>query len=916
MSGPPIVGRAREVGLIAGLLDRVGACGAAFVLDGAAGIGKSTLLADARLGAVHRDMLVLTTAGVQSETDLPFAGLHQLLRPILCRKDDLPPPQRGAVSAAFGMAEGAAPELFLIALGALGLLSDAAADRPLLLSVEDAHWLDRPSAEVLAFVGRRVESDPIVLLAAIREGYESPLREAGLPELHLDGLSDEAARGLLDGGHPGLPPAVRERLLAEAKGNPLALLELAVALGSGARDGGAELPAMLPLTARMEQAFAARVAELPDPTRTLLRLAAVDEEGSLARVLAAAEIVDGVPRTIDDLVPAARAQLIEAGGPQIVFRHSLVRSAIYQAASVAERHAAHRALAEVLADDPDRRVWHRAAAVIGTDDAVAAELEEAGRRALRRGAVTTAAAAFERAAALLRDTARQGGLLLEAAAAASDLGRREMVARLMRAADALELGPYERARWKLVEDSFTEWPAGDLARVRDLTRTATQVADLGDPDLALALLTTAASRCWWGALWEEGREVMRVSDALGVAADDQSLLYIQSSAMPVERGGIVLRDLERTVPPEDAAGLYLRAIAVQQAGAYHRALPLLTASARRLRAQGRLRLLAQVLAFRAWAAVEVSDFAVAVPSVEEARRLSVETGQSAYETGAGTAEAALAAMRGDRAAVETLTAEAERAARPIGAAVLLSLAQYARGQLALGAGRHSEAYRELLHIYAPGDPAGHRLTGFHVIGDFVEAAAHSGHLDEAKAQVAQFEPHADRTPGSRQWVQMLFARVQLAIAADNGDTERVLHRALSQDLQAWPMFRARLLLTHGEWLRRRRRLLDSRVPLRAARDSFDALGVVPWAERARRELRAAGESSPRRTRDSLDELTPQELQIAQMAARGLSNREIAERLYLSHRTIESHLYRVFPKLGVASRAQLGAALRGRLGSPA
>ena len=704
------MGRERESRLLVGLLDEVRDRGAALVLTGIAGIGKTTLLEMARRIADERDMLVLATAGEPSEANLPFAGLHRLLRPILARAEKLPKPQREAVRAAFGLGEGTAPEPFMIALGVLGLVSEAAADRPVLMSVEDAHWLDGPTADALAFVGRRIESDPIVLLAALREGYENPLSRARLPELRLDRLTDEASALLLDQAFPGLPATARERVLTEAEGNPLALRELAVALGSGGRGADAALSPRLPLTLRLGEAFAARAAELPAPARSLVRVAATAEDGLLATVLAGAGIIDGVPRTVEDLTPAIRARLVEVDGHEVRFRHPLMRSAIYQAATVAERHAAHAALAGVFADDPDRRVWHRWAATTGRDPVIAAEVEEAGRRALRRGAVSTAAVAFERAAGLERDVARRGRLLLDAAAAASDLGGSETVTRLLREAGSLDLGPHERAQWMLLEDGFRAGPAGDPARVRELVETASRMAALGDRDLALNLLVAAASRCYWGDLRADGRDVLRAADAIAAASDDQRMLYIQAFAAPIERGAVVLRELDRTEMPEDAAALYLRGMAVCLAGAFDRAAPLLAASARRLRAQGRLHLLAQVLSIQAWAALEVGDFAVAMPAAEESRRLASETQRPLWETGARIAEATLAALRGDRAAVETLTADADRVALPAGAAGLLSLVQYARGTLELGQGRHAEAYQQLRRICEPGDAACHRLT--------------------------------------------------------------------------------------------------------------------------------------------------------------------------------------------------------------
>lgn len=913
MQGPLIVGRERESGLMVGLLDEVIDRGAVLVLTGIAGIGKSTLLEETRSIGNDRDMLILSTAGVPSEANLPFAGLHRLVRPLLPRVGELPAPQREAVRAAFGMGEGTAPEPFLIALGVLGIVSDAAADRPLLMSVEDAQWLDRPTADALAFVGRRIESDPIFLLAALREGYDSPLCQAGLSELHLDGLPYEPSARLLDQAFPDLSPAVRQRVLAEAEGNPLALCELAAASGFGVQSEVIAISPPLPLTLRLEEAFAARAAELPAPARTLVRVAASAHEGLLAVVLAAAGIIDDAPRTVEDLVPAVRARLIEVDGQEVRFRHPLIRSAIYQAATVAERLAAHAALAELFVDDPDRRVWHRWAAAVGPDSVIAAEAEEAGRRALRRGAVATAVVAFERAAGMEPDVARRGRLLLDAAAVASDLGRSEMVTRLLREASSLDLGPRERAQWLWLEDGSRAGPAGDPARVRELVETASQVAALGNQNLALNLLVAAASRCYWGDLRAEGRDLLLAADAIGPVPGDQRMLYVQAFAAPIDRGAVVLSELDQTDAPADAAALYLRGMAVCLAGAFDRAAPLLAASARRLREQGRLRLLAQVLSIQAWAALEVGDFAVAMPAAEESRRLASETQQPLWETGARIAEATVAALRGEQAAVEVLTAEADRVALPIGAAGLLSLVQYARGTLELSRGRHAEAYEQLRRICEPADAAYHHLTVCHTVGDFTEAAVRSGHRDQALALVRELEPSARQTPSPWFHTQMLYARVHLA--PDN-EASHVFEEALSRDLSAWPMIQARIELAYGEWLRRNRRQIESRAPLRAARDAFDALGASPWAEHARQELRAAGESSHRRKHDSLDQLTPQELQIVQMVAQGLPNRVIAQRLYLSHRTVESHLYRVFPKLGVTSRAQLADVLGSRLGAPA
>jgi predicted ATPase len=353
----PLLGRELEIQRLGELVDRVRDRGGAILVRGDAGIGKSALLTETSRVAEARGMRILTTAGVESEAHLPFAGLHELLRPILGEADELPAPQRDALRAAFGMTDGAAPDVFLIALAALNLLGDASAHSPTLVVVEDAHLLDRASADVLAFVARRLESEPIVLLAAIRNGFHSPLADAGLSELPLDALDDAASSALLDAHAPHLAPELRKRLLEEAAGNPLALVELPLA-AARQTDRGVLPPAVLPLTTRLERAFAARVPGLPTATRTLLLVSAVNDSDTLLETLDAAAVVLGEQLTVDDLTPAIAVRLVDVDEERLRFRHPLMRSAIHQSSNSAQRYAAHAALANVLPVDDDRRVWH------------------------------------------------------------------------------------------------------------------------------------------------------------------------------------------------------------------------------------------------------------------------------------------------------------------------------------------------------------------------------------------------------------------------------------------------------------------------------------------------------------------------------------------------------------------------------
>jgi DNA-binding CsgD family transcriptional regulator/tetratricopeptide (TPR) repeat protein len=911
-----LFGREREVGLVDGLVGSVKEQGGALVVTGEAGIGKSSLLAAARREAGNQGMLLLSATGVQSETHLPFAGLHMLVVPILARAEELPPAQRDAFLTAFGMADATAPDRFLIGLAALNLLGDSAANSSLLLLVEDAQWLDRPTCDVLAFVARRLEAEPISMLIAIREGYESPFIEAGLPELPLGPLDEASAGALLDAQAPHLAPAVRRRLLDEADGNPLALIELPAALGSDEGTEGSLLPTSLPLTARLERAFAVRTSELPEVTRTQLLVAAVDDGGNLGEVLHAAAVVQGTDDAVDSLRPAVTARLIQVVGTEIRFRHPLVRSAIRQAASDPERRAAHAALARVLVDQPDRRAWHRAASVAGPDELVASELEAAARRAQQRGALAVALAALERAAKLTGKPDRGSERLLRAAELAFELGQRERVAHLIEEAERRALGPLHRGHVTWIREMIAPRVFRTAAEVSSLVQTAEGARAHGDNDLGLNLLWLVSSRCLWTDPGPETRmRIVEATERFGSIDDDLRLLAILAYAAPVERGALVIDRLSRSQPDRegDPEATRLLGSAAAVVGAFDVAAGFLAEAVAVSRAQGRLGHLARVLVLQAWAAAQLADWDVAIPVAEEAGRFASETGESLWEAGAQVVKATVAGMRGDQETTEALASEADRIGVPFGAGFMLAAAQMARGASALAAGLHAEAYEHLRRLYDPTDPAHHPFRCSRAIGDLADAAVHAGRGQDARAVLNEQSPLAEQTPSPWFHIGLRYAR---ALLADDKDAEALFQAALDADLTRWPYDRARLLLAYGTWLRRQRRVAESRAPLRAARDGFDALGAVAWGERARRELRASGETSRQRTPGAWDQLTPQELQIAQMAAEGLTNREIGQQLYLSHRTVGSHLYRIFPKVGITSRAQLRAVLDRSIVSPA
>jgi DNA-binding CsgD family transcriptional regulator len=904
-----LFGREPETQVLARLLDRLPGQGGSLVVSGEPGVGKSALLLQASTRAAERGMLILTATGVQCEAQLPFAGLHQLLQPVLSQLDGLAGPQRGAMQAAFGLTEAAAPDLFLTALAVLDMLSESAVLAPVVVVVEDAHWLDRSSCEVLTFVARRLEFEPIVLVAAIRDGFESPFHDAGLTALHVEPLAAAQAAALLDSCAPGLPADVRERLLAETGGNPLALVELPLAFRH--LSSGAQLPAWLPLTTRLERAFAARVSDLAAVTRTALLVAALNDEPRLAEVLAATARLTGAELTVEVLAPAVSARLMELDDSQYRFRHPLMRTAIHQEASVSQRHAAHAALADVLAGQPGRRLWHRAASIIGPDEGVARELETAAGQAQRRGATAIAVSALQRAAALSHAPLR-GGRLLRAAELAFELGRQDLVLGLLKEAGPLDLGPQEQTRVAWIRESFADGVPGDAARVRSLAEIADRAGADGDRDLALKLLYGAALRCWWAEPGQVARDrVVAAAERLETDGQDPRLLVILAFAAPIGRGATVIDRLSRLQPDTggDVAAIRLAGNAAMAVGAFDVAAGWLAAAAAGLRAQGRRGLLARALALQAWSAVQLGDLGSAISAAEEGRLLAQETSQPLVMATAQAVQALLAALRGDQEAVAVLAAQAEQVALPAGASAVLAPVQLARGLAALGSGCPADALAHLRRIYDPNDPAYHPAIRCLAVTDLADAARHSGDPEVIAAHVQDMEAAARQTPSPLLHAGLRYARALLAADADAGP---LFEAALQADLSTWPFVRARVQLAYGEWLHQQRRDAASRAPLRAARETFDALGTIPWSERARQQLRATGETSRPRTPEARDQLTPQELQIAQLAAEGLSNREIAQMIYLSHRTVSSHLYRTFPKLGITSRTQLRQVLERKL----
>jgi DNA-binding CsgD family transcriptional regulator len=902
-----IVGREHELEVLTAAVDAAAKAGSSLAVCGEPGIGKSALLEAAARRGRERGYVVLRTVGVEAESPLPFAGLHNLLSPILKAADDLAAPQRRALFSAFGIEEGGSPEPFLICLAALQVLTDVAARQPVAVIVDDLHWLDQPSRDAVAFLARRVQDDSIIIVTGIRAGYAGPVLPAFEQVLNLGSLDEEAARDLLGGVAPRLDAAGHERILELAQGNPLALVELP-GTWRPALAGPGPMPASpVPLSERLEKAFVGRLGELAAPTRDALLIAAVDGESVLAEILAAASRLAGADVPVEALDAAAAAGLLTRDEVRLQFRHPLVRSAVLGVESAGRRQRAHRVLATVLADQPYRSTWHRAQATIGPDDEVADELERNHDISVRRGSVDMAITALERSAQLSSSPSTRVRRLLHAARYAFSLGRADVVSRLLGEAMRNPLTDLDEARIEVLRESFHDGIPGDAGRVMELCRLAGRAVSAGQQDVALDLLLSASLRCWWADAGPEARQlVVAVARRItGMSADPRRIALL-AIAEPVVCGREVDALLAETDPgSDDTEALILVGLAAHAIGDPVRSVRYFDRAEARLRQRGQLGRLAQVLATRLNSRLELGDFQRAKIDSEEARRLSAETQQPIWHAGALAFDAVAHALRGDNAQAQLLAADAEQFAAGGGLNDLLAIVQLARGYGHLSAGNHTAAFQALRRLFDPADPSYHIMKRFHGISFLSDAAVAAGRRDEAARIVADLESVADTSASRTLRHHLAYAR---AVLAEDADAEDLYLAALGADLQSWPWLRGRLQLAFGRWLRRRQRVVEAREALRSAQSTLSGIGATVWAEQAETELRAAGEQTAQRAKPGWQTLTAQELQIVRMAAEGCSNKQIGQRLYLSPRTVGGHLYRAFPKLGISSRGQIAARL--------
>ena len=955
-----LYGRDEELQQVRQLISsaRTGRSGA-LVLRGDAGVGKTALLDTA---ATFADgMHVLRAYGMESESELPFAALHQLLRPLLPRVDDLPGPQAAALRAAFGLVPEQDGDRLRVALGALTLLSEVSDERPVLCLVDDAQWIDGPTADTLRFVTRRLAANHVAILLTARSDAPSAPE---LPERRVRGLDATSAAALLAERYPDLVPAVRDQVLGETGGNPLALADLPGALTPGQRAGVEPLLGPLPLPEHLLGAYRQQLRGLRGPTRDLLLVAAAEDQGDLSVVLRASARL-GLPD--DALVDAEELGLVgvedTVAGRRIRFRHPLVRAAAYQDSSSGRRREVHRALAEVQesGDDPGPRAWHLAASTTGPDEEVAAELDRGGEVALRRGAPATAATTFERSAWMAAPGASRALRLTRAAEAAYAAGHPTRTATLADQAHQAGADPVTQARIQLLRASVA-FDRGSPADAHDLLVTGYRTIVVDHPELAASMLIDAVKNGWFmndpdrtraasaalagvdlpcsSALWPRVRTVLGLGGLVDGAAvgaadprptDGGALHALAEAQEPADgsdgSGGHGGRD-----EPTDILGTILTATSAMVLGDDERAFGAASAGVAGCRSGGRVGWLPLALQMLASAEMLCGRHRFARANATEGLELARALDQDNRVCHFRAVLAWLDAVGGCEESCRAHAGASLRHAESQRIMPTAALASWALGLLDLGLGRVDQAWEHLLPPFASG---GHPLLTLMRVPDLAEAAARAGRPDAAAPHLVRFAAWVDEV--DRPWARAALLRCEALLSDRREQAEEQYLAALRLYDQigrtGFPrrFDRARTELLYGEWLRRVRRRADARAPLAAAAEAFDRLGATPWAQRARSELRATGRSlrapgsppasapasspastaaaetdadAPPSAASAVASLTPQELQVVRMAAEGASNRDIGAQLFLSPRTVAYHLYKAFPKLGVGSRGEL------------
>jgi DNA-binding CsgD family transcriptional regulator len=899
-----LFGRQREVAVFERLLStaREGH-GAVLVVDGEPGVGKTALLEYA--SGVAEEFRVVRTAGVEGEMELDYAALHQLCSSLLEYRDRLPDPQRDALDVAFGLSAGQAPNAFLIGLAVLGLLSEAAEQQPILCVVDDGQWLDGASTRALALIARRLLAERVAFIFATRSISNGLAR---LPQLRVGPLGRRDARALLESALPArLDESVLERIVVETGGNPLALLELPRGLSPAQLAGGFGLTAALPLSAGIEASFKRRLARLPHDARRLLLLAAAEPLGDPALLWRAAHKL-GVGETAANVVESAGLLTLNGAA---TFRHPLVRSAVYGSAEPGERREVHRALASATDPnlDPDRRAWHRAQAASIPDEDVASDLERSAARAQARGGFAAAAAFLERAVELSPEPLSRARRALAAAQTKFQAGGLDDALRLLETAESGgavsgHVGAHvHRLR---AEIAFASRRGSDAT---PLLLAAARELESVDQTLARATYLEALAAANFAGRLAPGKGAVDVSEAVLAGppmpgSPQPSDLLLQGLAIrftqgyaagaPLLKQALVAFQRVTVLPPEEARWLWFAGYVALYMWDDASWYALSTRHLDLVRQTGELSALPFVLSNRSSVYAFLGELRTAAILEEELRAATDATGIAAVPYG----QLSLAALRGDEGEFAELIRTAVGEAETRGEGTALTVAEFLSGTLYNGLGRYDDALAAVIpseRFYTEG-------VAIWALTELIEAAVRLGQPERARSAFEHVE-ETTRAAGT-DWALGIEARSR-ALLSGGDDAEELYKEAIARlGRTSMRVQLARAHLLYGEWLRRERRRVDARAELRTAYELFRDFGVDAFTERARLELEATGGHARKRTVDTLDQLTPQELQIARLAAEGHTNKEIATRLFISASTVEYHLRKTFRKLGVTSRTQL------------
>jgi AAA ATPase-like protein len=840
MGAVRIVGREPEVSVLRAVVQTGLVTGSTLLVMGEPGIGKSALLAAARIAAHEAGYTVLRAAGAESEMHLPFGGIQQAVAPLTGHLPVLPDAQRDALATALGLGDGATPDLFLIAEAVFTLLLIERRDRPVIIVVDDVQWLDPQSHQILAFVAHRGAGNGVSVVGAIRPGHPGPFAQAEFPRLPLGGLDDDAADQILSMRTGAISPANRKRIREVSQGNPLALWELPRSWGEGAPTDDRPLA----VSARLERAFAGRISELARETRDVLLIAAVGSSSDKAEILTAWSAFGTAGSSSDVLGPAVVAGLLTDAGAAIGFRHPLVRSAVLQLETMARRHSAHAAWADVLITDAYRRTWHRGWSIVGPDDDVAEALAATVPDSLRRGAVMSAVSSLERSAQLTGSPTRRGRRLMWAGDLAFGAGRADVVARLIREASKVDLTDLDHTRLTWLTEVLNDDIQANSALVRRLCASARRADALGDVGLALNLLLCAAVRCWWADSGADDRaEVVQVLDRLTETPVDPRHIDAVAVAEPVLRGSEVMRFLGSIALDDETEGDRLRVYgqAAYCVGDFVLATDLLDRAEESFRAEGRLGMLPLVLALQLHIRLDLGDWVGAELASKEVATISRETGQPLFAENNVLVEARRMGLRGQWRSALEIMAGAESEATRLRINDRICLAYQARGVALMSAERPAQAFTCLKRQFDPSDPGYHLRESFAGVALMAEAAVDCGRANEARGIVQSLETVAMVTPSPLLEVNLLYARAVLA-AADARDCR--YQDALAHDLTRWPWLRARIQLAYGRWLAQSGRCGQAGAQLKAASAVFEHIGATRWYRCTVSELRGLNGSAP------------------------------------------------------------------------